>query len=377
MNQNSLKKAIDLSLIKSKPDADLQYSLEWVSPQFLLIRFLLIDEDIFSFKFSLDKATTIEGDLFESKDQPNRNELVVHYDGDQPSLSLRNPLTGEMKVLSAWYGPTIKSITVSGTKDPLFLFNSGDEHHLFDIAANTIINIPSIKNKDLRTNEYGYHEMFSNRFYNGYTYFVVGSKTLYRIDLNNFNLKKLHEFDQPVYGISSSPDGKKIAVLYAHDEFVGPSADLVVLNNRGKIIDTYENAAFVSHSDGFLFEYPLSWQDDNNIILPADINEGNITGEVLLNINDKQFTIIKDEQITDQMIEDIIAHTNEQNYWYLSKLNWSPDDRLVAFQASSNQIWIYDPELRTFEFIGVGILLGWMSDGNLVYVNRHEQIIVF
>ncbi|HIW34744.1 MAG TPA: hypothetical protein IAA29_18365 [Candidatus Paenibacillus intestinavium] len=268
MDQKSLEQALEKSLIKSNPDVDLRYTLEWASPKFLLIRFWLLDTDVFSFMFNLDKATTIDGDVFKNKDQPHRNQLQVLYKGDQPSITT-------------------------------------------------------------------------------------------------------------VYGISSSPDGKKIAVLYAHDKSIGPSADLVILNNKGKIIDTYENAAYVSHSDGFLFEYPLSWLDSTQLILPADINEDNLTGKVLFNLEDQQFTINKDERISDQMIEDIFVYTNDRDYSYLYSLKWSLDGRLVAFQASSNQIWVYDLELRTFEFMGIGKLLGWLSDGNLVYLNSQDQVIIF
>ncbi|MFD2880969.1 hypothetical protein ACFTAO_41610 [Paenibacillus rhizoplanae] len=63
---------------------------------------------------------------------------------------------------------------------------------------------------------------------------ISGNKTLYRVDLKGFTSKKLHVFNKPVYGMSSSPDSKRIAVLTAHDEFIGPGADLTVLDQQGK-----------------------------------------------------------------------------------------------------------------------------------------------
>jgi len=142
-------------------------------------------------------------------------------------------------------------------------------------------------------------------------------------------------------------------------------------------IDTYENAAFLSHSDGFLFEYPLSWIDDTQLILPADSNENNLTGKVLLNLKNKQKSIIKDERLTDQLVEDIFTHVKEENFFVISSLLWSQDAKVAAFQAMNNQIWIYNTESRTFEFIGVGNLLGWMSSDNLIYTNTKHQSIVF
>lgn len=143
--------------------------------------------------------------------------------------------------------------------------------------------------------------MYSDRFYPGYTYMVSGNKTLYRVDLKDFSRKKLHVFDKPVYGMSSSPDGTRIAVLYAHDDYIGPGADLLVLDQKGNMLLSRENAAFLSHSDGFLFVYPLAWEDNSVLILPADNGESSLLGKIRFDTSKGTSDVMRDERITEQI----------------------------------------------------------------------------
>lgn len=81
--------------------------------------------------------------------------------------------------------------------------------------------------------------------------------------------------------------------LFAHDDYVGTGADLLVLDKKGNKVFSKENAASMSHSDGFLFVYPLTWEDNSVLILPADSEESNPLGRISLDIRSSKSSIVQ------------------------------------------------------------------------------------
>ncbi|WP_042162041.1 hypothetical protein [Paenibacillus gorillae] len=370
MQEDSFKKALESSLKKSDEQAELQYSLEWETPRFLRIRFVF-DKETLTFMFNLDAAKTVDGRTYSREDQPNSNIVVVSYNGRQPSLTLKNPLTNEQSIIPGWDSNWIKTIKGNGGAGPSFLFYGKDQHHLYNILNHKMLELPVVldKHKDGYGNDYGYNDMYSDQFYSGYTYLVQGNKRLYKVGLKDGKRELLYKFDKPVYGLSSSPDGKKIAVLYAHDDLIGPVADLKVFDAKGKPIYTLENAAHMSHSDGFLFVYPLSWADNSHLILPADVWEENPLGRIVLDFGSKKQSVLTDKRLTEQVIADLIAYEKSEDYYAVYSVRWSPDGKLAAFQFRDSQIWVYNTEDRSFLFAGAGTLLDWMPNGQLAWAN--------
>lgn len=260
IDKQSLEQALKNSLQTSDPEAEFRYTLEWESPRFVQIRLHLDESSAWSGTFNLDEALTADGRKYASTEQPYRNTVVVRAQAGQGSLLFQGITSGTRRVVPAWNTGWIKSVQTTESSAPSYLFYGQEKHQLVQALKGEALEIPAWpQEKDAYGNDYGYHEMYSDRFYSGFTYMISGNKTLYRVDLKNFTREKLHVFDKPVYGMSSSPDGKRIAVLTAHDEFIGPAADLTVLDQKGKILHSKENASFISHSDGFLFVYSLTW----------------------------------------------------------------------------------------------------------------------
>ncbi|AIQ19182.1 hypothetical protein H70357_22555 [Paenibacillus sp. FSL H7-0357] len=374
----SLEQALKNSLNTSDPHTEFSYTLEWESPRFVQIRLRMLEESPFSCLFNLDEAQTADGRTYKNQDQPYRNKVVVQYSANQGSITLKNFQSDTNKVLPAWDTSWIKNINDNGKNGPSFLFYGKEEHHLYDALGDKIMNIPSVPAKEgSYGNDYGYHEMYSDRFYPEYTYMVLGNKILYKIDLNDFSREPLHSFEKPVYGMSSSPDGSKIAVLFAHDDYVGTGADLLVLDKKGNKVFSKENAASMSHSDGFLFVYPLTWEDNSVLILPADSEESNPLGRIALDIRSSKSSIVQDERLTDQVVEDIFAHEGQQDYYAISKIRWSPDGKLAAYASNTGTIWVYNRIDRTFEFVAAGTLLGWMPDGTLAWADTASPAYTF
>ncbi|UQZ36836.1 hypothetical protein C2I18_26880 [Paenibacillus sp. PK3_47] len=370
IDRDSLEQALKNSLQTSDPQAEFSYSLEWESPRFVQIRLHMDESSNFSGTFNLDEARTADGQTYANTEQPYRNSVIMRSQAGQGSILFKGITSGTRRVIPGWNTGWIHPVQNVESSSPSFLFYGQEEHHLVQALTGQAQNIPSFSREEASFgNDYGYHEMYSDRFYQGYTYMVSGNRTLYRVDLKDFTRSKIHTFDKPVYGMSSSPDGTRIAVLYAHDDYIGPGADLLVLDRKGNTLLSRENAAFLSHSDGFLFVYPLVWEDDSTLILPADREVSNPLGKIRFSITSGASSIMGDERITDQVKEDIWEHERQQDYFPLSRLQWSPDGRFAAYPSHSGAITVYDKLERTFEFAAAGTLLGWMPDGTLAWAD--------
>lgn len=379
IDQRSLEQALKNSLQTSDPETEFRYTLEWESTRFVQIRLHLDEGSVWSGTFNLDEAVTADGRKYTSTEQPYRNTVVIRAGDGEGSLLFQGITSGTRRVVPAWNTGWIKPVQTLESVAPSYLFYGQEKHHLVHALTGEALEIPAFpQEKDAYGNDYGYHEMYADRFYSGFTYMVSGNKTLYRVDLKDFTRKKLHVFNKPVYGMSSSPDGKRIAVLTAHDEFIGPGADLTVLDQQGKILHSQENAAFISHSDGFLFVYSLAWEDDSHLILPADRDEHNPLGQIRYNTGNGASSVMQDERITDPLKQDLKEHERQpHNDLLLSGLKWSPDNRFAAFKSGTGAIQVYDTQERTFTFVSAGTLLGWMPDGTLAWADVKDYVYTF
>lgn len=379
IEQKSLEQALKKSLQTSDPETEFRYTLEWESPRFVQIRLHLDESIAWSGTFNLDEAVTTDGRKYASTEQPYRNTVVIRAQDGEGSLLFQGITSGTRRVVPAWNTGWIKSVQTAEASAPSYLFYGQEKHHLVHALTGEALEIPAFpQEKDAYGNDYGYHELYSDRFYSGFTYMISGNKTLYRVNLKDFTRTKLHVFNKPVYGMSSSPDRKRIAVLTAHDEFIGPEADLTVLDQQGKILHSQQNAAYISHSDGFLFVYSLTWEDDSHLLLPADRGEENPLGQIRYNIGSGTSTVMQDERITDQVKQDISEHERQQRDNFLvAELHWSPDNRFAAFKSSTGTIQVYDTQERTFTFVSAGTLLGWMPDGTLAWADAGDHVYTF
>lgn len=379
IDKYSLEQALKNSLQTSDPETEFSYTLEWESPRFVQIRLHLDEGSVWSGTFNLDEAVTADGRKYASTEQPYRNTVVIRAGDGEGSLLFQGVTSGIRRVVPAWNTGWIKSVQTAESSAPSYLFYGQEKNHLVHAMTGEALEIPAFpQEKDAYGNDYGYHEMYSDRFYSGFTYMISGNKTLYRVNLKDFTRTKLHVFNKPVYGMSSSPDGKHIAVLTAHDEFIGPAADLTVLDQKGKILHSQQNTAFISHSDGFLFVYPLTWEDNSHLLLPAERGEKNPLGLIRYNTGNGDSSVMQDQRITDQVKQDISEHERQQrNDFLLAELHWSHDNRFAAFQSGTGAIQVYDTQERTFTFVAAGTLLGWMPDGTLAWADVKDHVYTF
>ncbi len=378
IDKKSFEKALQDSLVKSVNTTDLNYYMEWVSPTFVQIRFHISDENVFSFIFNLDQARTVDGREYKNKELHNYNEVVVLYNNIQPSLSLYNPSTNERKLVPVWDSSSIKVITEKNKQAPSILFYGKNHHYLYDPQKDHTYAIAAAPmQQDWYGNDYGNHEWYSDRFYSNYTYLMLGNKIIYKVNLENFKMEQIYVSDKPIYGMSSSPDGSKIVLLLPENHYLGPFSEIIVLDNKGKVILEQQIPPYGAGSDGFLFGYKVSWLDNENIIIPAQSTRSNPSGSLIFNIKSKQLMELETPTLTSQIIDDILQNELIPIDSIIPRFFWSPDQKMAAFQLEENQIWVYNSVDRSFHFVGVGTLLVWLPEGDLVWTNTKKSIYTF
>ncbi|UVI28907.1 hypothetical protein [Paenibacillus spongiae] len=214
-----------------------------------------------SVRFRLDAAHTTSGESYADDSQPYRNTVQLTVPPKQNQIRLIHALEGTEQVTSAQDTPLVQAVQVqekAGTLPYVLVHGKQGSHSLLPIDGGSPYTIQVKEWPDHGKpygNDYGGELLFSDRFHADKTYAVYGNRTLYEVAWRAGKARKLYDSPEPVYGVASSPDGKRIGLLVASDEFMGPMADLVVLDTNGKKLKRWPDAGFMSHSDGFLFGY--------------------------------------------------------------------------------------------------------------------------
>lgn len=257
-------------------------------------------------------------------------------------------------------------VSINNSDDNYIMLYGIDNHTLFNIdkREERKISVYNIENSNYYDNWLGYDELYSNRFYESFTYMVKGHRELYRVDLLNNELEKIYEAPNAIYGITSSPDSAKIAILYSHDSYIGPNADLIILNQEGESELFIENATKIDHSDGVIAGfYPIYWDEDNQIILGTSSTEENLSGMKILNLETGGFTNYINDENKIELEKRILEH---ENTTYLYQLVWSPNKAKIAYN-SANELRVYDIEDDNYIFLGEGKIIYWIDDNRLVW----------
>lgn len=212
-------------------------------------------------------------------------------------------------------------------------------------------------------NDYGYEPLFSDRFGTDRIYAVYGNRTLYALNWRTGKTSKLYDSPQAVYGVASSPSGDRIALLTASDEYIGPEADLLLLDRKGQKLASWPRAAYISHSDGFLFPYPLTWPDEDTVAVPIS-GRGDIAhAKAFIDVKRGTVRTASGPELPAAAIERL-GHKIGSELDTLSVLP-QPDGEQFAVQIGGDGVWLVDTKGTTARWLGSGELLGWTSDGRI------------
>jgi len=333
-------------------------------------------------RYRLDGIQTTSGEKFLAEEQPNQHTAIVGERSEGSRVRIIDT-TGEEETAAALPDTTMAQLVRvqrnpedagGGTAiggQPYLLMYGKDASSLIPLGEGERQEIAVGSWPDLGKifgNDYGYDVLFADRFYADYTYAVRGNRTLYRVDWKKGTATKLYDAPRAVYGVTSSPDGSEIALLVTTEEGLSPSADLIIVDSTGKLKKSIPKAAYISHSDGFLFPYPVSYQSADTIVVPfygsAELNRGQGA------ISWKQGHVKKSEGVLPTATEEAllkqgIGYKGEIVRRQVQPSSVNPTESYVAVQTDERDIWLIHAGNGAAKWLGKGQLLGWISDQQL------------
>ncbi|OUS69076.1 hypothetical protein B1748_32140 [Paenibacillus sp. MY03] len=211
----------------------------------------------------------------------------------------------------------------------------------------------------------------------GETYYIAkGLEFVYLVDPAADSKKRIYQSEEAsIYGIASSPDGDKVAVLTDSEGFLGSYADLWIFDATGKRLAHHEKAAYIGHSDGWHFVYPMVWQDSDTVAVPLigrsdlvmgrgkaiyDVKKGLLAEEASVTMPEVAIEILKGAipGWSGERMEIIRALPMPQT--------GEESDRYFAAHIAGQGTFLIDLREKQASRAGAGALLGWTSDGSLL-----------
>jgi hypothetical protein len=219
-------------------------------------------------------------------------------------------------------------------------------------------------------NDYGSDVLYADRLLNNMMFAVKGNRTLYLVNVMSGHTKKLYSATNPVYGIAASPDNSKVALLIASGNSLSTYADLIVLNAKGKTIYSKKKAAYLSHSDGFLFVYPMAWSDSHTLAVPfGGHGEYSQWSRAYIDIAVDKTVIREQEELPEKARDLLVQYAGEVDF--LSLLRILPESaanpsRYYAVELENGESWLLDVDRNQATRLGKGKLLKWTREGEVL-----------
>ncbi|WP_028559147.1 hypothetical protein [Paenibacillus pinihumi] len=350
------------------------YDIYWSDPGRFVVRFSEKPSAPLLLRF--DKLLSVSGESFVDPDRADSAEAVL---GDRGGQRIR------------WINPAKQSETVQMFKDTALLqpIHEGSYQadklmaYHFD-GTQTIIERDGGKQRRLGItkwpdaegsypNDYGADVLYSDRMLNGETYAVYGNRTLYRVHLNTGEIKKLYTSPAPVYGMASSPDGERVALLISSHS-LGPDADLIVFSKDGRKLFSRANAGYINKSDGFLFVAPMTWPDNSTVVVPRSSEAGS---RVRIHIGSKEETPYPSSKLPDSaaaLLAETLSGQHTVSHIVPQQDAQGVFGRYIMFKTGNGWVWIYDLNKHALSWYGTGIPISWTKEGEaVVWTSDHEH----
>lgn len=271
--------------------------------------------------------------------------------------------------------------TGQNEEQELFIYRIGSEQPELLAEDGSITSWPAPQWSDDEPpygNDYGNDILYADRLLNDEIFAVKGNRTLYLVNIVTGEAKKLYSAKRPVYGLTASPDNSQAALLVASEPYIGPDADLIVLNRKGEEIFSKPKASVQSHSDGFLFIYPMAWKDSVTLAVPASGYELYGNGGVNLVHTDTGVTEFREKP---SLPADLLRLFEESagKVKFPEELHFLPEpgDQPVyyAVQGMNSDIWLLNQKTRLAVKLEKGRLLKWTTDGNLLVSATSRELL--
>lgn len=372
----SLQHALQHSLIRREEAAvgePISAHVVWYSARHaeILISGLDAGESV---RFSFNGTKTVQGDAFLAGEQPARNDIVLFGTSEHDELLWLDQKDAREKRAVPIEGNIFQQVGLDQASNLIAYPKSGAPVLVSaDTGRVTKLQLPNWwpgAKQPPFGNDYGTSLMFADRFTKDATYVVVGNRYVYLLHWRTGQAEKLFESKAAIYAISASPTGSKAAILTDSDSTIGPDADLTVLNSKGQIETAFRKAAIQSHSQGFLFVYPLAWVNDSSVLAVEQDHYRSIRlsdGEGAERAQDQLSA--EERKLLEQQFG-VVPETAEL-------IRSRTDANLVAIEINQNvfspEVWIIDGAAGKLRWAGAGMLLGMSGSGEVIVKPSSER----
>ncbi|WNS45617.1 hypothetical protein [Paenibacillus sp. MMS20-IR301] len=273
--------------------------------------------------------------------------------------------------------------TGHGQEAQLFIYRMANEQPELLLEDGTLMSWPAPDWTGAETgygNDYGNNVLYADRLLNDEIFAVNGNRTLYLVNIKSGAAQKLYSAERPIYGMSASPDNSMAALLVASEPYIGPNADLIVLDRKGNSLVNIQKASVQSHSDGFLFIYPMAWKDPVTLAVPAGGYEQYGNGGVnLVNIQTRQMEFREKPALSPDLLH--LFEEAAGQVKFPAELHFLPEPGehpvYYAVQGNHSDIWLLNQQTRQAVKLGSGRLLKWTGDGNLLVGKTTMDVMEF
>ncbi|MBB3127291.1 hypothetical protein FHS19_001945 [Paenibacillus rhizosphaerae] len=167
-----------------------------------------------------------------------------------------------------------------------------------------------------------------------------------------------------------------MALLVASDDTFGPDADLIVLDRDGNKLLHRPRASYLSHSDGFLFIYPLVWNDNETVKVPVDgYKEGRSRGVLHIRLNREGASYETDPLLPAAAWRILAQQAPNVKETDIARFIAATGNAsgLYAVLLANRDVWIVDILKGKALKAGAGYPLRWTKDKRLwLAANRSE-----
>lgn len=353
------------------------YGVEWSNDRLALVRFKELRPES-AIGFMLDDAKTTEGKPL-AVVLPEEGQRVITVYAGAPWSGIRWTNTDGEVVreqafdMAAFIQPPCceggdRAIVVyrqDGTVDRL----NPDTEELTRTAQENWRD-----DKDGRWSDSGIRDLHAYAG-DGETYYIAkGFENVYLVDPETGDRTLIFRSeDASIYGLASSPDGGKVAVLTDSDYTLGSYADLWIFDAAGKQLFHHEKAAYYGHSDGWHIIYPMAWRDNDSVAVPntgrSDLRflRGKLIYDIRKGLIAEEASGVRPEVVLSVLREAIPGWSGDE--FDILRVLPQPGERgesTYAARVSGKGTYLIDTGTGSATRIGAGALLGWSSEGEVL-----------
>ncbi|MHA6482504.1 hypothetical protein ACX1C1_11460 [Paenibacillus sp. strain BS8-2] len=393
-NRDLERASIELSIqttihdVRAGGALDYLYAVEWSDDRHATVRFKELPPEA-SVGFMLDDARTKDGKTL-AITLPEEGRRVITVHAGEPWSGVRwtnvegqvvkeQPIPNASFIQAAcceWGDGVINVYLSDGNLDQL-------DPDTGDVSRTKPVNWQDIEVS--RGSDSGTRDLYAYPA-DGESYYIAkGMEYVYLVDPESESRKAIYRSqDAAIYGLASSPDGSKVAVLIDSNRNLGTYADMLIFDASGNQLSLYEKATYIGHSDGFHFVYPAGWLDNDRVALlnmgRSDMNylRGKLIYDTKKGTVTEQESGVRPEEVISCLQEALPGWPGDEIDIF--RLLPRPGDEAGRYYAAyitghipSQGTYLIDVQTKSVTRAGLGIVLGWNRDGNLLTWYSSEE----